>query len=336
MKRANFDLNSVAAGKKDWGYIDIVDTLAVKLDMPVMVVNGAQSGPTFAVTAGLYPTEYCGIEAAARLYREVDPAQLKGRLIIVPVVNMSVFQFRTPMFALARSITPMDGKDINHVFPGRPDGTVTEVLAYKLFHEVILQADYHVDFRGGELEESHLVHTICLQDRGDMNEVLDIMGTRFGMPYCLTSREDISHTAPGTLVYEAIARGIPSILSESGLGYNTQPADEHVEYHKNGVMNLMKQFGMLPGELKMPEKQYYLKPDRPRLYSPAAGIFKHVYDQGEAVRKGEVIGTVTDLDGEVLCEIVSPVDAVVHEMMPRRLVNAGDAVYQLAEVGGPV
>lgn len=333
MKRANFDPESVKPGEKSWGYIDIIDTLAIKFDMPVMVVNGTRDGPTFAVTAGLYPLEYCGVEAAARLYRRVDPDALAGKLIIVPVVNMPVFQFRTPMFALTQSLSPMDGKNITSTFPGQPDGSATDVLAFRLFNEVVMKADYHVDLRGGELLESHMAHTIYLQDTGAMNQVLLEMGTVFGLPYCLPSRRDISHTQPGTLAFEAVSRGIPSIISESGLGYNTQPSDLEVEGHVTGVLNLMKHFRMLEGAPLIPEVQYFLKADRLRVLAPVAGIFKHIPDQGEMVKKGELIGTITDLDGEILSEVLAPEDAIVHEMMPRRLVNVGDRIYSLAVVG---
>ena len=333
MTRSAFDPASVLPGQKAWGYIDVIDTLAIKFDMPVMVINGARKGHTFAVTAGLYPLEFCGVEAAARLYQQVDPAELKGKLIIVPVVNMPVFQFRTPMFALTQSLSPMDGKNITTTFPGQPDGSATDVLAYRLFNEVILKADYHVDLRGGELLESHLQHTIYLQGAGELDAMLLTMGTVFGLPYCLPSRKDISHTQPGTLAYEAIARGIPSIISESGLGYNTQPSEAEVDGHVTGVLNLLKHFGMLTGAPKLPAVQYYLEPDRPRVLAPVAGIFKHIPDQGDLVKKGELIGTITDLDGEILARITSPADAVVHEMMPRRLVNIGDRIYSLAVVG---
>jgi uncharacterized protein len=333
MSHARIDPSAVPAGQKAWGYVDIIDTLAVRFDMPVMVVRGSREGPTFAVTAGLYPLEYCGIEAAARLYREVDPDSLKGTLVIVPVVNMSVFQFRTPMFALTQSLSPMDGKDITTVFPGRPNGSFTEVLAWRLFEEVILKADFHVDLRGGEILESHLSHTIFLQDAGDLNGTLREMGTVFGLPYCLPSRKDISHTQPGTLAFEAVNRGIPSIISESGLGYNTQPSDAEVDGHVRGVLNLLKHFDMLPGTPRLPEGQRYLLPDRIRVLAPVAGIFKHIRDQGDMVTAGERIGSITDLDGEVLSEIAAPCAAVVHEMMPRRLVNIGDRIYSLAVVG---
>lgn len=65
-------------------------------------------------------------------------------------------------------------------------------------------------------------------------------------------------------------------------------------------------------------------------------MFKHGVDRGALVKEGEPIGVVADLDGTILAELRAPQDAVVHEMMPRRIVSAGDAVYHLAVVTGPV
>jgi len=332
MKKSNFKPAEVRSGEKDWGYINIIDTLAVKFDMPVMVINGISDGPTFTVTAGLYPLEFCGVEAASRLYQQLDPDEISGKLVIIPVVNMPILQFRTPMFALTKSLSPMDGKDITKVFPGDPEGTVTDVLAYKLFNDVILGSNYHVDLRGGDIDESHLQHTIFLQNGTPIDETLKTMAQVFGLKYCLPSRPDISHTMPGTLVYETIIRGIPSIISESGLGFNTQPSDDEVNGHVIGVMNLMKHYNMIEGKLVKPDKQYYLEPDRVRILASLPGIFKHIYDQAEEIRKGEVIGTICDLDGEVLSAVTAPCDAIIHEMMPRRLVYTGDRIYSLAVV----
>jgi len=323
----------ITPGGKGWGYVNVVDTLAAKVDMPVMVVNGASSGPTLAVTAGLYPLEHCGVEAAGRLYAEVDPQQLTGKLLIVPVVNMPVLQFRTPMFALTKSLSPIDGKDINELFPGNPNGTVSDILVHKLFHDVILASDLHVDLRGGEITESHLMHTIYLEGFGNLTTTAKQMAAVFGLPYIIFEPE---YARPGPLVYEAMARGIPSIVSESGLGFNPQPREEEVAGHVSGVLNLLKHFGMLPGEVKRPKQQRFLLPDRIELAAPATGIFKHIPDQGDVVRAGEPLGKITDLDGSVLADVRAPEDVIVHEMMPRRLVSKGDRIYHLARLGPPV
>ena len=79
-----------------------------------------------------------------------------------------------------------------------------------------------------------------------------------------------------------------------------------------------------------------LPPELVAVKAPAAGIFKRGPDRGTLVKKGERLGVIADLDTTVLAEVLSPCNAVVHEMMPRRVVMRGDTVYHLAVVTGPV
>jgi uncharacterized protein len=333
MKTIDFNPLKVKDGEKKWGFVNVLDCLAIKLDLPVMIVKGTKEGPTFVVTAGLYPTEYCGVEAAGRIYQQLDPKHLQGKVIIIPVVNMPVFRFRTPMFSLAKSLSPMDGKDMTKVFPGNPTGTISEVLAYKLFNDFIIGSNYHVDLRGGELYESHLQHTIFLQIGKELDKTMKHMGVIFGLPYALPTRIDIGHSQPTTLIYEAVNLGIASIISQSGLGYNTQPKENEVMGHVNGVMNLLKYFKMMDGEPVKPKTQHFLLPDRPPIFAPESGIFKTFVDQGDLLTKGQLMGTICDLDNEEICQIKSPFDnAVIHEMMPKRVVYKGDRIFQLAIV----
>jgi len=335
MVNTGFKPFNVKKGEKEFGYINIVDTPAAKFDMPVGVVNGASDGPTLAVTGGLYPTEWCGVEAASRLYQLLRPEDLSGRFITVPVVNMSTFQFRTPMFTLVQSSTsPVDGGNINKSFPGTPQGKPTSILAYKLFN-IISKSNYHVDFRGGDMNESHLVHTIYLRMGKDLDETAEMMAKAFGFEYVLPGTPEIGHTSRGTLIYEAMNRGVASIISESGLGYREQPLEEFINLHVQGTMNLLKHFGMIEGEIVKPKNQRFLDMTWSRVRTPVSGIFQAVADQGDLVKEGELLGRITDIDGTELAQVTSPVDGVIHCMFPRRLVYPGDRLYNIVPVAGP-
>ncbi len=101
---------SVAQGTKQFAYHNVMNNDAAHIEMPVGVVNGENDGPTLIVTGGLFATEYSGVEAASRLYRDFDPANLSGRLIIIPVITLDAFRFRTPMFKLTSGVSPMARK----------------------------------------------------------------------------------------------------------------------------------------------------------------------------------------------------------------------------------
>jgi predicted deacylase len=320
-------------GDKAFGYLPVVDTLAAKTEIPIGVINGAKPGPTLAVTGGLRATEYCGIEAAAKLYQLIDPEKLAGRMLIVPIVNLPCFQFRTPWFNLTRSISPMDGRPINKVFPGNPQGPLTDRIAHKLFHEVILKSDYHVDFRGGDLNSSHLVHTIYLRIGREIDSASEEMAKVFGFKYILPGTPDIGHTSKGTLIYETVDQGIPSIISESGLGFRTQPLEKYINLHVEGTVNLMINYGMKQGESSKTEEQRFLDMKWCRVKANVSGVFHAIADQGDLLQKDELIGKITGIDGTELEQINSPIDGVVHTMYPRRLVFPGDGLYTLLKLG---
>ena len=327
----------VERGQKKFGFINVVNTISTgKVDIPVGVVNGVVDGPTLAVTGGLFPTEYDGVEAASRVYQGTDPKDLIGRLFVVPAVYLPVLQFRTPWFGLTQSVSVMDGLSINQAFPGDAGGTLTQRVAYCLFNDVILKSNYHVDLRGGDLNESHLVHTIfCRGISKEVDKVAEEMAKVVGYEYVLPGTPDIYHTGPKTLLYETSKRGIPSMITESGLGYRTQPLEEYVMLHVEGVRNLLKHFGMLKGIPTRPKNQRFLDMTWYRVKAPVAGIFHAKADQGDLPKKGEVLGRITDLSGAELCKVTSPVDSVVHTMFPRRVVFEGDNLYTLVQVGEP-
>ena len=314
---------------KEFGYITILDDLSIKLEMPVGIIKGKTSGPTLLVTGGLLGTEYCGVEAASRLYSTLNPVELQGTVIVIPVVNIACFTYRVPWFTLQNSLTPFDGLHLNRCFPGNKNGKPTERLAYRLFNDYVLKSDFHVDFRGGDLHESHIEHTITSVTGKSIDEKCLEMAKVWGLRYVLP-RPCINSS--GTLIYETVKEGVPSIISESGIGYRSQPLEKYIQYHVDGANNLLKYLGMLPGEPMKPGCQHYFY-DSAKVKSSVSGVFHAFVDQGDMVIKNQVIGKITGLDNMLKAEIISPIDGVVHEMMPRRLVFPGDTVYSLCEIG---
>ena len=329
--RFHGDPSKLSQNSKEFGYIEILNELSIKLEMPVGIIKGKITGPTLLVTGGLLANEYCGIEAASRLYSSLDSAELMGTVIVVPVVNMACFKFRTPWLTLQNSLTPFDGLHLNRCFPGDPDGKPSERLAYRLFNDYVLNSDFHVDFRGGDLHESHVEHTITSITGSSIDETCIDMAKAFGLRYILPRP---CTNSSGTLIYEAVKRGVPSIISESGIGYRTQPQEKYINYHIEGTINLLKHLKILPGEPEKPETQHYIY-DSAKVKAPESGVFHAFLDQGDMVTKNQVIGKITELDNSVKAEVLSPINGVVHEMLPRRLVYTGDTVYSLCEIGDP-
>jgi len=328
-----FDPYSVPKGCKQFGWVPVVNNLLVNAEIPVGVVKGLEDGPTLAVTGGLYPTEYCGVEAASRLYQLINPEELKGCFITIPVMNMPAFQWRLRWLNLkSTGSSPFDGVGINNIFPGDPEGSLTHRIAYANY-SILSKVDYHVDFRGGDLPESHLVHTIQLRVGKKIDEITEEMAKVFGLEYVLPSNPEIGHTSPGTMIHTLVTNGVASIISEAGLGYRTQPLDEFIEDHVRGITNLLKYFKMIDGAPIKPLNQRYLDMEWFGVTSPSAGIFEAKSDYGDIISRGQIIGLIKNLDGSVESEVKSPIDGVVHTMYPARLVFPGERLYTLLRIG---
>jgi predicted deacylase len=317
----------VQAGTKQFTYHTVMNNDAVRIEMPVGVVSGSAEGPTLIITGGLFATEYSGVEAASRMYRDFDPDTITGRVIIIPVITMDAFRFRTPMFGLNAGISPMDGRSLNSVFPGDPNGSATEVLAHYLFRELVVKSDYHIDLRGGDLAESHLIHSIHPSNAsGRVNRISEEMSRACGFEYFQSRRVD-----PRSLVYEASQAGVPSIITQCGLGYKTQPEEDFINSHIQAVTNNLKHLGMLDGSPVPHPNPRELSPDFDQLRATTCGVFQGIADQGDLLERGQLIGRVTALDGSVLEELHSPIDGVVHELLVRRVVFQGDLLYNLVQ-----
>src|SRR5687767_6983371 len=116
--------------------------------VPFSIIRGAQSGPTLALIGGTHGSEVAPIIALQRVRADIDPAQLKGTLLIVHVANMPSFLGRTIYYS------PVDGKNLNRVYPGKADGTSSERIAFAITNEIIQRSDYLVDMHAGDGNES--------------------------------------------------------------------------------------------------------------------------------------------------------------------------------------
>ena len=217
---------TAAPGEKRYGVEEFV-VEGQPYRLPLWLVNGAEEGPTLVVTAGVHAAEYASIAAALDFGRSLDPASVRGRVIVVPVTNL-------PAFA-ARSIyvCPLDGKNLNRVFPGDAAGTASEQIAAWVFGNVIRQGDYYVDLHGGDLIEALVPFTIFFRTGDDRVDHVSLeMAKAFGIDLLVCSE------TPGSTFCAASRAGIPSILAESGGQGIWSPAD--VGRHTSGLNRLLQ------------------------------------------------------------------------------------------------
>jgi predicted deacylase len=295
-------------------WIDVT-TLASGLPLRIAVheIVGARSGPTVGITASIHGDELAPIEAIRRLLATLDVADLSGRLLVVPVVNPLAFQAQTRH-------TPQDMQNLNRVFPGDPDGWLTEQLAAALVSDLIPELDVLLDLHaGGALPTVDYAYI-------DNDETLSAsLGTKVlyrGPGY------------PGTLSAVAVERGIRCVVTELGGGL---VRDEHyIDLTVAGLTSALRHVGCLPGEPIRRDDQVVvdhltiLRPHHGGLLVPSVGADR----LGEVVPGGTVLGTVYNPQTfEPLEAVHAPFDQTLMILTRGAVtrVEAGDYGWMVAE-----
>jgi uncharacterized protein len=138
---------TAVTGSTITGFIEVSGS-DVGTNIPVAVIRGPKPGPTLALVAGAHGTEYASIIALEKLIQELNPADISGTVIIVPLVNIASFEQKVP------HVNPVDGKSMNRFYPGNPNGTQTERASWAITKQVVEKSDYLIDLHGGDLDES--------------------------------------------------------------------------------------------------------------------------------------------------------------------------------------
>src|SRR5512145_443777 len=233
-------------GQASSGFIDVPAGADAATRIPITIVRGAQTGPTLALIAGTHGSEVAPIVALQRVRATLDPAQVRGTVLIVHVANMPSFLGRTVYYS------PVDGKNLNRVYPGKADGTVSERIAYAITNQIIERADYLVDIHSGDGNESLRPYTywspLRLDARAD--SIAREMALAWGNDHIV-----IDTVRPkdrqATLYTQNTAhiRGKPALTTENG--YLGIAAEEMVQRNVDGVFRLLRYFRMLPGEVEL-------------------------------------------------------------------------------------
>jgi predicted deacylase len=293
-----FDLvEAPAQGTARRGHIAWPDPMLTGWEWPYVAVNGAAPGPAVVVTAGFHGSEYPSIDAVARLGATLDPAAVKGQVLCLPLMNPSAFWER------AAYVTPVDGLNLNRVFPGKPQGRFSERLAFHLFERAIGKADAYVDLHGGDLPESLLPFSVYFET-GDaaLDARSRALAEAFGSPHLMVQRE-AEMPVFGQAYTVASKRGIPSIIAEDGdAGLYQAAASDRLLW---GLENVLRSLDMLPGGTRpVPKPRQFTR--TAYVTAPVAGFFKPDVTLGDEIAPGQRLGRLADFFGETLAEITAP------------------------------
>lgn len=285
---------SAQAGQKSKGFLIVPNT---SVQIPVVVVNGAQDGQTLLVTAGIHGGEYPCIEAGIRFGRELDAAQVCGQVIVISPVSVNAFHARQAF------VVPEDGKNLNRVFPGKATGTIAEQMAHTLVSEVLPHANAWIDLHGGDIPEA-LVPFAGYLDAKDpkVTEQSRKLAAAFGIEYVVRP----THLS-GTTIDVATAAGIPALLAEAGqLGILDEDSTQML---LQGCRNVARYLGILPGQVTPITLKEFK--NWPWLRASHTGCWYPQVKIGDMVTENQVVGVVKDYFGDTLAEYRSPASGLV-------------------------
>jgi len=252
------------------------------LPMPIVIIRNGD-GPTALFVSGNHGDEYEGQVALTNLVQSLRPEQIRGRVIILPTANY-------PAALAGNRVSPLDNLNLNRIFPGDPDGSVTQQIAWFISEQLVPRADLVCDLHSGG---SSLLYTPCSLTGRVANEALyerQLAALRaFGAPIGYVQGRAQGQGGNQTLGGVAEQLGIPSLGTE--LGGAGAVSREGLQIAERGVRNLLVHLGILPEESRIPASEtriFGLKGQDQFVYAEEAGLFEPVVELGEMVRAGQL------------------------------------------------
>ena len=318
-----------ARGRKVFGAIDVPAGVDAGTRIAVAVVHGAKPGPILAIVSGAHGTEYASIVAVSKLVGRLDPGEISGTVILVPLVNVASFEQKVP------HVNPVDGKSMNRFYPGKPDGTQTERASDLITREVVEKCDHLIDLHGGDLDEDLRPYSYWTKTgNAKQDAVSREMVLAFGLDHVIVSTDRPKDPAASRyLENTATTRGKPSITAEAGRAGTVEPGD--VSALVDGCLSVMRLLKMLPGAPAPVEHPVWIGDVRAAT-SEEGGLFYPLVKRGSFVERGMKIGTVTDALGRTVFEPRAPAAGVVLYVCAVPSMKKGDTVAMIGVVAAPV
>jgi len=283
--------------------------------MTVQVVHGKRSGPTLFISAAIHGDEINGVEIIRRLLQHRALRRLRGTLLAIPIVNVYGF--------LNHSRYLPDGRDLNRSFPGSAKGSLAGRVANTFMEEIVKRSSHGIDLHTGSRHRTNFP-----QIRADLSSPeCQAMTDAFQVPLVLDST-----VRDGSLRGCAGDLGIPVILYEAGEALRFD--EVYIRAGVNGIINVMRQIGMLPGSrASKPPKPPLVCDQTHWMRAPESGILRTLVPLGAKVDKDQVLALIADPLGSSETEVLAPCAGVIIGRTNLPLAYAGDALFHIARYG---
>ena len=293
------------------------------LEIPVIVINGAEDGPCVWVDAVIHGDEPEGTLCCHMMDAELDPTNMRGSVVLIPVLNV-------PAYEAGQRGNPLDtfSYDLNRIYPGRAEGYLTERLAH--IHSGWMRdvATFEISIHSGG-GHSYLSETIFTTTQPEAIELAKAMGK----DWSLILKNIRPSGSPPAVMFEAGKFGLTVELGG-------RPATSPSEFHRcgrtlaDGILNLLRYYKIIDGEANSAQTHY--TGFQHALLAPISGMFvaEPTLEFQKHMKKGDKIADIVDVYGDVLAELTAPSDGMIFGLRALPNVQTGDWCCFYAEIEG--
>lgn len=286
-----------------------------KLDVPVIIERGEKDGPCLLLSGGIHGNEVNGVEIVRQIIAKGYNKPDYGMIMCVPVLNVFGFISQTREFP--------DGRDLNRVFPGSQNGSLASRFAWYFMNEIVPHADYCIDFHTGGASRFNYSQLRIEEDDKEVMELAKIFGTKFIKSSSLREksyRESATMMGKKVLLFEGgKSLNLDRMVTKSGL-FGTLRVINHLKM-KSYPQELLNSFKA--------EEEPVLFSSSSWVRAKHSGLFRSYTNTGKHVKKGEVIGSITDPYGDFERKIRATHSGYIICSNHAPIVNQGDAVFHI-------
>lgn len=283
------------------------------IDVPVIITRSKKPGPTVLITAGIHGDEINGVEIVRQVIARGINKPKKGTIICIPVINVFGFIHMDRQFP--------DGRDLNRVFPGIKGGSLASRVAFKLTTEILPHVDFIMDFHTGGADRFNAAHIRIIKNETSLKDAAEI----FGAPFILYSK-NLSKSFRQT----CHKLGIPILLFEGGKSFHIDNTTTNIGL--NGVKRVLNNLGMLNAKFKIknPKQQSIVIKESKWVRAKYSGMFKSSVKIAQFVKKGQVLGNITDPYGSFNHVVKAPNSGYLFSVNDAPIIYQGDAIFHIS------
>lgn len=280
------------------------------ISVPVIVERAVEDGPVLLLLGGVHGDEINGVAIVRDIIRKKYNKPECGTIICIPVLNSFGYLNQTREFP--------DGRDLNRVFPGPPQGSLASQFAHKFMTEIAPHVDYVLDFHtGGAARENYPNVRYC-----EGQEVNSKLVEAFNAPFVVHS-----NYIPKSLRDAINKLGKPILLFEGGKSLQLSPFV--VKVGVEGAMSVMKYLGIHSGDPVKTNNPIVVKKSK-WIRAPHSGLFESVVENGSFAPKKSILGRISDPYGEFQKNLFAPIDCYIFGLNTSPIVNKGDAIFHVS------